>query len=148
MSNGFSHLEKCVFFLYASKSFGLILPEESSMACERRLRGRCGASPVDPSSVMLPLDLVRPTPKPVLDARRPFARKSETLFMIIVPPPTVMPRRRSPSIDAPSPAQVREAAVPHFALLIWTDRQTDRGPAEERVGRGKRRGEGGLQLQH
>lgn len=114
-----THLEKCVFFLYASKSFGLILPEESSMAWERLLRGRGGASPAALSSVMLPLTLVRPATTTDLDARRPFARKSETLFMIMVPPPPVIPRLGSPSIDASAPI-VRGATVPLLVLFIWS----------------------------
>lgn len=106
-----THLEKCVFFLYVSSSFGLILPDESSMACERLLRDRVGESA--PSSVML---LNRIRPRRSLEARRPCARNSETLFMIIVPPPTVKPRLRSPSIETSA------RAGPHLWLLIphWT----------------------------
>lgn len=99
------------------------------MACERLLRGRCVAS-VDPSNVMFPLALLRPGTCPPalfdLDARRPFARNSETLFMIIVPPTPVIPRLRSPpsagcGAAASTPPLLREdgpACVPHFGLLI------------------------------
>ena len=77
------------------------------MACERLLRG---AFPVEPSMVMLPL-VLRPV-WPLREALRPFAMKSETLFMIATPAKPDEPSRLgspSPAEAAVSPAPVREA---------------------------------------